>query len=315
MAQQFLRKTSLVVPDGSTQIDLSQLRYVFNVRQSDLQSPNNVTIDVYNLSDATAKKIQKEYTQVTLQAGYAEGPFGIIFSGTVRRVFRGKKQVNSIVENRESPTDTYLRIMAAEGDDPYNFSTINKTLSAGWTSTDVAQSLSDSFGKSLGTLPVQFGGNPAPRGKVLYGMSRDHMRNLTIPNGSRWNLSGGSVQIISNTAYLQNEVVSLNSKTGMIGMPQQTEDGIIVSCLLNPNIKIGTAVKINNADVQKQSFSPDYTAFNYPPPVSDDGLYRVLVAEHEGDTRGDMWLTHLTCLSIDQSAAADNSVPAFPTGS
>lgn len=308
MANQYLRKVSLIVSNDKTAVDLSTLKFQFEVKQSDLQTPNNIRVTIYNLSETTAQRIQKEFTRITLQAGYENGPFGLIFDGTVRQVFRGKDTVPSIRQGRISQTDTYLEICAGEGDDPYNFASVNTTLASGYTDEDTAKTLSGAMGTDLGPLPYQFGGNPAPRGKVMFGMARDYMRNLTVPNQSRWSFQGNTLQIIGNTAYLEGEEVVLNAKTGMLGMPEQTNDGIRIECLLNPKIKIGTRVKLNNADIQRTAFAPDYTAFNYPPPLSSDGSYRVLVAEHFGDTWGNDWATSLVCLSVDPSAAPQNSV-------
>lgn len=312
----FPRKFSLVVTSPSEQDDLSALRCKFKVNQSDLQSPNNVICKVYNLGDALAQKIQKEFTKITISAGYdgAGAPYGIIFDGTVRNYGKGSEnQLNPIRINRESPTETYLEINAGEGDDPYNSSTINKTLAAGYTDITTVSALAQSMGLKTNPFPENFGANLSIRGKVMFGMSRDYMRQTTIPNGSRWNIgsNGTAIQIIANEAYLPGQEVVLNSQTGMIGMPEQTPDGIIITCLLNPKIQIGGTVRINNADVVNAGFAPEYTAFNFPPPKSADGTYRVLVAEHEGDTRGDTWYTYLTCVSVSTSSAPNSAVQPY----
>jgi hypothetical protein len=120
--QQFLRKIGLVVTAGSSGLDLSNMRIVFKVFQVDLPStPNHATIKVYNLSDDTAKSVQKEFTAVRLQARYEGGSYGVIFNGTIKMVRRG----------RDNPTDTFLEILAADGDVARNFGIVNTTLAAG----------------------------------------------------------------------------------------------------------------------------------------------------------------------------------------
>lgn len=318
---QFPRKCSLILASATDTTDLSSLRVKFKVNQSDLQSPNNAIITVYNLADETSQKIQKEFTKVTLQAGYdGDGaPYGVIFAGTVRGYNRGNssdklQHVNPIRIGRETPTEKFLQINAGEGDDPYNFATISKTLSAGYDNTDVLNALNATTGTQLGEVPYQFGGNPNPRGKTMFGMSRDHLRTLTVPAGMRWSFINGKLQLISNTAYLQSEVVVLNSQTGLLGTPEQTPDGVICRALLNPKIQIGTNVKLNNADIVPAEFAPEFTAFNAPPPKSSDGTYRVLVAEYEGDTRGIQWWVNLTCVSVDPSSPIQTSVQPYSGG-
>jgi hypothetical protein len=70
---------------------LSALRVVFHVRRGDLQTPNSAAIRVYNVSETTKQRIEKEFTRVVLQGGY-QGNFGIIFDGTIKQVRRGQEQ-------------------------------------------------------------------------------------------------------------------------------------------------------------------------------------------------------------------------------
>ena len=123
---QYLRKASLIIGQAAGDaLDLSALRFVFDVRRGDLQTPNSARVRVFNVGPMTAQRVQKEFTRLVLQAGY-EGNYGIIFDGNIKQVRRG----------RVSQTDTYLDITAADGDSAYNFAVVNATLAAGSTSAD-----------------------------------------------------------------------------------------------------------------------------------------------------------------------------------
>jgi hypothetical protein len=97
-----------------------------------------------------------------------------------------------------------------------------------------------------------------------------------------------------------------------VGTPQQTILGIQCKCLLNPKIKCHGRVQIDNASVQRYQldFTQPFTAANTPVPLSNDGVYYVLVAEHSGDTRGTEWYSNLQLLVINPSSNALNSVNA-----
>lgn len=287
---QWIRKATLVVSDDSDGLDLSELHFKFDVMQSDFESPDNSYIRVYNLSDSTAKKIQNEFTKVTLQAGYQNGAFGTIFSGTIKQTKRG----------RENATDKYLDIIATDSDINYNFGVVNKTLEAGAEPSDISSALASAMDASISYESYNVGAS-LPRGKVLYGMARTHMRALAKTTKTTWSLQDGKLVIIPKTGYLPNEAVVLNSKTGLVGLPEQTEDGIKAVCLLNPNIVIGSRVQIDNESIQKQTFSTSYTAINMYPSIAADGIYRVLVAEYHGDTRGHEWYTTITGLTINET--------------
>lgn len=291
MTQQWLRKVSLIVGNASGQgLDLSQLHLRFTIFSATTQSPKHTTIRVYNVADATAKRLQQEFQQVFLQAGY-DGNFGLIFSGAIKQVRKG----------RENATDTFVDIIAADGDEAYNWSVINTTLAAGWSQTDyhgaLIQSMS-SYGVSAGYIP-DFAATKLPRGKVCYGMTRDYMRQLAGAAGTQWTIRDGQLHMVPVTGYLPNQAVVLTSDTGMVGVPTQTVDGILVKCLLNPNIIPGSRVQINNASIQQAALSVDYTATNYFPSLDDDGMYKVYAMTQTGDTRGPAFYTDMICAAVN----------------
>ena len=81
--------------------------------------------------------------------------------------------------------------------------------------------------------------------------------------------------------------------------------------MLNPKIQVGGLVKIDNSSINQTSFVNNgfessqgipyntWAGFQMLADISSDGLYRVFVAEHEGDTRGTPFYTNLTLLSVD----------------
>jgi hypothetical protein len=99
----------------------------------------------------------------------------------------------------------------------------------------------------------------------------------------------------------------------MIGVPEQTNDGIRIRCLINAKLKVGGLVQINNKSVQAQLINPatNFGAPNNLAYISDDGFYKILVAEHTGNTRGQEWYTDLTCLAADTSAPTGAQVQPY----
>lgn len=309
MTQLYDRRWGLVVSAGSQGIDLSALRIVFSVMQADVDSPNVMVARVYNLTRNTADQIQKEFQHVVLQAGYAGGQLGTIFEGTIKQVKRG----------RESSTDTYVDIFAADGDRAYNFAVVNKTLAKPTVQAQVdaiAGSMAQ-FDVTKGSIPNELGtGGTLPRGKVLFGMARERITDVADSNNVSWSIQNSKLVLIEDTGYLPDEAVVINARTGMVGVPETTNAGIEVRTLLNPRLKIGTRVQLDNASINqltiKEQGFPRYTDLNFPANVSDDGFYKVLVVEHNGDTWGNDWYSTLTCLAVDPSSPAGSSV--LPAG-
>jgi hypothetical protein len=311
MSDQFGRKATLIVSTGSNGLDLSQLRFKFEVRQADTQAPNTLYVRIYNLAPTTVKAIQGEFTTITLQAGYENGNFGIIFQGTIKQFVRGK----------ERNVDSFLDIWAADGDQFYNFGVVNQTLAAGSTPKQILDSITkqnDNAQKLPYATDVNglVGGVPAQalaRGKVLFGMARDYAADWAQKNGFRWSIQNGQAVVVPVTGYRPGEAVVLSSTTGLIGVPEATSDGVHARILLNPLVRIGCLVQIAQADintltVKQQGLS--YTGLSSAAQTTAAGFYRVLVAEFMGDTRGQEWYCDLTCLAVDTTASENGSVKA-----
>lgn len=304
--EQFGRRASLIVAAGAAGLDLSEFHFKFQISAADQESPNAATIRIYNLSAATMLSMRGEYTRVVLQAGY-ESSFGVIFDGTIKQYRIGK----------ENATDTYIDILAAENDLEYNYGVCNATLAAGSTAQDRLAAAAKGIGVPLGTVDntLAVSGGTLPRGKVLWGMGRNFMRCAAQSLGATWTITGGKVNVTGLRGYLPGEAVVLSAKTGMIGLPEQTEDGIKVRALLNPKLRIGGLVKIDNAAINQivqgsgeiklpmgQIVYNSRAALSFPASIASDGLYRVFVVEYVGDTRGNEWYSDLICLAVDPSS-------------
>lgn len=308
--QQYLRTCQLVVSGKKVGgLDLSALRIKFSVKRSDSMTPNTADIRVYNLAEETALKIRKEFTQVLLQAGY-ESNSGVIFQGNIKQVIIG----------RESATDTFIDIIAGDGDAAYNFAIVNTTLAKGSNlSNQVTAAIGAMSEKGvtaghLGDMPTE----QLPRGKVMYGNAKNYLRNVAQTSESAWSIQDEKVTFIKKKGYLPGTAVVLNSQTGMIGTPQQTNEGVNVKCLLNPSIQVGGRFKIDSGSVLQQKLNLEQIAAArgdvhrindlLPRGLSADGTYYILVMEMTGDTRGIEWYCNLIGILTDPSANPRNSV-------
>lgn len=297
MSAQYKRVASLVVKNLQTGLDLSQMQFKFEVNQSDFATPNNAVIKVYNLSDATSKRILGEFTEVILGAAYEPELPRTIFKGTIKQVRRG----------RDTPVDKYTEIIAADGDEAYNFGFVNQTLAEGSTwSQQMNVILGGMTGNGVNSVygPGVFVGPPLIRPKVYFGLARDYANRLADNMDTTWSIQQGVLTFSKQTGYLPGEAVVLTAKTGLIGQPEQTDNGIRVRCLLNSKIKTGCAIKLDNRSIQAARIDVAWSAINRLPAISDDGLYKVLVAEHVGNTRGEDWYSDLTCLAINPASGA-----------
>jgi hypothetical protein len=279
----------------------------FSVRHMIVATPSTLILRIFNLADSTAQRIRTFATRpptptgtVTVQAGYAAN-FGTIFMGQIKQVRVG----------RISNLDTYCDILAGDMDDLHNWGAINQTLAAGWTQQDVltanTQVMADK-GVKANQAPTGLDQQKSTRGKVMFGMVRDTMSDWSKSTKVDWSVQNGNLTLCPTSSVLPGQAVVLNSATGLIGFPEQTQDGIMAKCLLNPNIAVGGIVQINNADVQElaqqlgagnipQPFLPGTSEAATVPAISADGFYKVLWVNHLGDTRGNDYFTEMALLS------------------
>lgn len=302
--RQWKRAWSLIVSGsalgdaGGQGLDLSALRVTFEITKGDVETPNAATVMVWNLSPTTGARIGGEFTRVVLAAGYGDR-MGTIFDGGIVATRRG----------RDGGINTWLEITAADGDRAYTQAVVSHTLAAGARPADQVRIAQSAFAP-LGAQPGHvgdLGGQPLPRGKVLYGMARDVMRTVAEDRHSAWSIQDGRVQILPWRATLPGEAVVLTHRTGLIDTPEQTDQGIKVRALLNPGLRIGGRIRLDNASVLTAhrgdrgglggaATSPQAA------PLDRDGVYRIIRADYTGDTHGQDWYVDLLCIAMDDTA-------------
>ena len=324
---QWLRYCKLTVAvDGTNTeaIDLSDFRVKFQVSQAVVGKPTTAEILVYNVAQSTVdriavptnKLVKAKRLKVILEAGYQD-EHAVIFQGDLWWKSTG----------RETETDTFMRLIAATGDRAHQYAVVNASIPKGATQAQVfgvvAQSLADK-GVTAKGIPVEMATvTKLPRGKVLYSMSRDAMQGLADVNNFMWGYgSNGLIAIPKDPVYRKGEdVIVLNARTGMIGRPTMTVNGLELQCLLNPRIDVGSLIQIDNSSIQRSAIDTSDKAIleradrtSSDAFVSADGLYRVYSRQFVGDTRGNEWYAKIIAFGVNASERPDtpNLYNTFP---
>ncbi len=303
--RQWLRQCSLLVgPKEGDMLELGELRVSFTVKVDEGETPNSASIKVYNLSDATAGRIRKEFTRIILQAGYPDN-CSVIFDGNITKVGFGQEGGSGGDGKKDGGKrlDTCLEITAGDGDRAYNYALVNTSLAAGSTPEDHVRACLKAFsakGIGPGYVP-RLPGQGLPRGKVMYGMARAYMRDTARRTGTAWSFQKGTMQMVPASGYLPGEAVVLTAETGLIGTPKLNDKGLEAKCLLNPRLRVGGRIKLDNAGAR--GAVTDLKAGTGREPKPDhDGFYRILSITFSGDTRGGDWYATLTCVGIDDTS-------------
>ena len=286
-------------------IDLSEFRVRFHITQAATGQPCTAKIRIYNVSDQvvnsietpTSESVKHGHSTVIIDAGYQEH-HSVIFKGALWWKTTG----------RDSETDDYLELIATAGDRAHQHSIVRTSLPAGSTQADIFRVVA----RSMEEMGVGVCKKPdlmttaLPRGKVLYGMSRDFMQGLADTNQFLWGYATeGLATIPAQGEDKAANVVVLNAASGLLDRPLIGVDGLKCRALLNPDLEFGKVVQIDTKTIQTPSFSTSANANSVNENLAatgayldPDGFYKIVSRVHSGDTRGDEWFTDLICTGV-----------------
>ncbi|EIC3241221.1 TPA: hypothetical protein J1Z64_003833 [Escherichia coli] len=324
MSENWMRHFELLlVDDKGDGIKFQDLKVVFTIRKMPATIFNGFVGDfrLYNLSQETRNRIlQKEFTRIQVIAGYrgfpdASGNYpdanvGMIFNGDIRYTITGK----------DNATDTWVLLQCIDGWEGHLNASVKTTVAAGWKYNELFSLAMKSYapyGISSGTVPAM-PETVFPRGRVVYQNTAGLMNNIAGQCRADWWYENNQVNILPEKRYLDTATV-LNADTGLIGMPQQTLGaGVNVRCLINPRIRLGGLIRLDQQSVYRAALSDEQTAQSagrlsetenngnlyvggltgaQPASINTDGDYIVGRIDYTGDTRGQAWYMDLLCLA------------------
>ncbi|QXF35253.1 hypothetical protein CE143_20315 [Photorhabdus luminescens] len=264
--RQFGRQLKLTIGNEKESIEITNLRVAFEVSKTITSEPNPATIRVYNLNQSQRNLItSKTYNKVSLAVGYEE--LRVIYTGDIIEAVTVRDDLDFIIE-----------LTCGDGYEAYTGALVNKTLKAGVTDADILSEATKSMKVGNGAIDLPHD-RQLPRGKVLTGNARDIMHKIARNNGANWSVQDGNMIVLpKNKVLTDNEGFVLSQETGMIGSPEKTDDGLSVTCLCNPALRIGGLIRI-------KSIIPEY-----------NGDYKITELEHSGDFMSDDWHTLITCV-------------------
>jgi hypothetical protein len=280
------------------------------------QAKNLADITITNPLASYARSVAKrhsEFEEVTVSFGY-QGAMQTVFIGEITQAMYG----------RENPTDTFLRIVARSGDKAYQYAHINKTLDANSTGQDMFDELAKTFqehGIGKGFVSSKLSEVKIPRPYPMSGQSRDYMRSLAKMLGGQWSIQDKDLTLMK-PGESNGGAIEINRGTGMIGMPEQQDEYILVRHLIDPRLRVLTDIHLNEADIQVAFWDPSIGGTGgfpnrqdrppgqpFMPDITADGIYTIHRIEFTGDTRGTPWYQDLYC--YPKGAAVPGSLSVY----
>lgn len=132
----------------------------------------------------------------------------------------------------------------------------------------------------LGQISDNLSQTALPRGKALFGLTRDYFRQMAKSEQAAFYINNNKIDFVKAMDLSTNEVIKLNGKSGLIGKPEQTEEGIQATCLLNPLLDLNKMVSVNLSSIQRQKVDKENGVKN----VEGSGIFKIIKLTHKGDT-------------------------------
>ena len=286
--------------NGTEALDFSSYRVKFTISQAVLTQPCTATVRIYNVGPETAGKITAIGQPLIIEAGY-ESNHGQVFVGKVVWKSMG----------RETPTETFMELMATAGGFGHSFAVVSASIPSGADDAEVLEYVKKAYAehdvKSIKTPELRKGG--LPRGRVYFDSARNVFQELADNNALQWGYADEGIVAmpIKGISKEDKNPIVLSPATGLESRPMITLSGLQVKARLNPNLNIGARILVDPKEIQTDSYNTsivasvvDNTAVNGS--MEDpNGLYKVLSRVHSGDTHGDEWTTTLVCEGVNAS--------------
>lgn len=287
------RRYRIIISDGDgNDLDVSSLRCTFDIIKSWTNNSETSTISIYNLSSETENRIIQTGKTVFVEAGYAsKWAYGKIYVGSIIQCLRSKENGTDFVLTIVMGDATIFNVQSVLGVTVNSNNNLRKVISE--VVNKSGNITERNYGLSLGKITNKSDQIELPRGKVLFGRSSKLLEQISNTLGSTVYIENGVVNLVSLEEVESDEIFDISPSSGLIGNPVQSDNGVSLTCLLNPQFKLNSLFRIDNSLVQTQRYSLGESLI----PLSTQGIYRVIKITYTGDTRGKKWFTKIEAIS------------------
>ena len=277
-------QTVLDISDSS--FEPGALRITFDVTTVAWQTYWSADIVIYNLDEPTGTQIlSSQGMEVSLSAGYQNSGYGVIWDGYVMQA----------LWDRENVVDFKITLHCMIGFDDLTRNFINRTY-AGISQQQLITRMAKDCFRPIGvqSISTKLDAQVLPRGKTVFGNPKKYIDWVAADNNMMSWLTSKGLNMTTPAAALPGGTATVYTPaTGLIGTPEQTDQGVMFRVLLDSSIQIKNPlmqVKIDNTIIRQQKRNIG----ELPHFLDSDGQYIVTMARYVGDSRGNDWYTEVT---------------------
>lgn len=274
MTVRFLRTVRLAVGDAGEETIIDDLMIRFDIRYEATGTPAAGHIDVLNLHASTETRIRERGTRVRLWAGYGDDP-PLIADGDVRRVERMRSE-----QDRVTRIHFGGNVRRLSG--PIFRRTYEGVVAIRRIVTDIVAAMPGLELGPLDPIPAE-----ATEEDVAHdGPARFYLTVRLRPIGVEWYEQDGVIRFsrggMSADDRQGGDTVIISERSGMIGTPTTTDDGVRVRTLLDPRIRIDTRFRIESSVLDAGAAG---AAVSERAEEVRLGEWKAIAVKHAGDNR------------------------------
>ncbi len=178
----------------------------FNISKTQEKEPNDSTIEIYNISEDSRRKLDNDYYFVTVYAGY-QNDAKLLALGEI-------SEVKHIFDNASVKTT----ISFQDGSDNYRNSTISKTFVSGTSIKKIIQEIATSMNYSDPYLVDIDENLKINHAQTICGNSAKYLKDYCNKAGLRYSIQNDKLIIKKEDSYLAtNEAQLISEETGLVG--------------------------------------------------------------------------------------------------
>lgn len=246
-------------------------------------------ISIYNLNTPTTQIVLKQGMIVQLEAGYQNKiGYGTIFEGTLFQPTW--ERVNGI------NTKLTLHCIVGLIENTNNFVAFNTA--AGLTQREIVSRMAASPNIAY---PLNVDNVVVPdktqttRGNVYFGQPVPYLQQIATQNTSNLWITNLAANIRALVDATEVPTILVSPTNGLIGTPQQTQDGVEIRINLDARPILRGQVQLS-PDVNIKQLQR--VQGNYPTILDAQGKYAIAGIKHVGNSRSNLWDTYLTGITF-----------------
>lgn len=281
----------------------NSLRVGIQIEKDTTKESNKAKLEIYNLADATRKKVETADNEVEIYAGYERAGGAILaFKGTVTYGF-----------TRDAGVDCITTLELADGAVALRDSYCSLSYAPGTSAKTIIQRCASEMG-----VPVVYGDEVGElenykNGFSFYGQAKDALTEICNALDLSWSIQNNILNIILAGGTSTNRGLVFSPQSGLIGVPERIVQAEYKSNKSNPK----KTQKQKAKKVQPRKKAGWRISTLLVPSVNPTdmvkveskwvtGWFRVEKVNHRGDYNGTNWGSQMELIEVQNAEQTTN---------